>query len=79
VRDRDRIGVHVGHSASGLARWATSCTFPSAGIPEPLCDALRSALGQPGTSLDSACETVTQALRQRGEDDMTLVLARIRR
>ena len=43
-----------------------------------LRDALGSALGKPGTSLDSACETVTQALRQRGEDDITLVLARIR-
>jgi serine phosphatase RsbU (regulator of sigma subunit) len=44
-----------------------------------LRDALGSALDQPGTPLDRACETVTQALRQRGEDDMTLVLARIRR
>jgi serine phosphatase RsbU (regulator of sigma subunit) len=43
-----------------------------------LRDALGSALGKPGTSLDSACETVTQALRQRGEDDITLVLARVR-
>ncbi len=47
--------------------------------------ALGSALGPgPGQtchplSLDGACEAVTQALRQRGEDDMTLVLARIRR
>ena len=40
--------------------------------------ALGSALARPGASLDSACETVTQALRQRGEDDITLVLARIR-
>jgi serine phosphatase RsbU (regulator of sigma subunit) len=43
-----------------------------------LRDALGSALAQPGASLDSAAETVTQALRQRGEDDITLVLARIR-
>jgi hypothetical protein len=43
-----------------------------------LRDALGSALAQPGASLDSASETVTQALRQRGEDDITLVLARIR-
>jgi len=42
---------------------------------------LGSGLGQTGhsVSLDSACEVVIQALRQRGEDDMTLVLARIRR
>jgi PAS domain S-box-containing protein len=40
--------------------------------------ALSSALDQPGTSLDSASETISQALRQRGEDDITLVLARIR-
>jgi serine phosphatase RsbU (regulator of sigma subunit) len=43
-----------------------------------LRDGLGSALAQPGVSLDSACETITQALRQRGEDDITLVLARIR-
>ena len=43
-----------------------------------LRDALGSALEQPGASLDSACEVTTQALRQRGEDDITLVLARIR-
>jgi serine phosphatase RsbU (regulator of sigma subunit) len=43
-----------------------------------LRDAIGPALGQPGMSLDAACETATQALRQRGEDDMTLVLARIR-
>ena len=43
-----------------------------------LRDALSSALDHPGTSLDSASETISQALRQRGEDDITLVLARIR-
>ena len=43
-----------------------------------LRDALGSVLDQPGTSLDSASETISQALRQRGEDDITLVLARIR-
>jgi serine phosphatase RsbU (regulator of sigma subunit) len=43
-----------------------------------LRDALGTALDQPGTSLDSASETICQALRQRGEDDITLVLARIR-
>jgi hypothetical protein len=40
--------------------------------------ALSSALAQPGATLDHCCETVTQALRQRGEDDITLVLARLR-
>jgi serine phosphatase RsbU (regulator of sigma subunit) len=43
-----------------------------------LREALSPALARPGASLDSACESVTQALRQRGEDDITLVLARIR-
>ena len=43
-----------------------------------LRDALSSALAQPGAALDSTCETVTRALRQRGEDDITLVLARVR-
>jgi serine phosphatase RsbU (regulator of sigma subunit) len=43
-----------------------------------LRDALSSALARPGATLDSTCETVTQALRQRGEDDITLVLARVR-
>jgi len=36
------------------------------------------ALTEPGTTLGGACETVTQALRQHGEDDITLVLARLR-
>jgi hypothetical protein len=36
------------------------------------------ALAQPGATLDHCCETVTQAVRQRGEDDITLLLARIR-
>jgi hypothetical protein len=39
--------------------------------------ALSSALAGPGAALGSACETVTQTLRQHGEDDMTLVLARL--
>jgi hypothetical protein len=38
---------------------------------------LSSTLARPGR-LDDACETVTQRLRQHGEDDITLVLARIR-
>jgi serine phosphatase RsbU (regulator of sigma subunit) len=42
-----------------------------------LREALSTALSQPGT-LDDVCETVTQKLRQHGEDDITLVLARIR-
>ena len=41
-------------------------------------ETLSAALAQPGTTLDRCCETVTQALRQRGEDDITLLLARIR-
>jgi serine phosphatase RsbU (regulator of sigma subunit) len=44
-----------------------------------LRDALSSALARPGATLDNACGTVTQALRERGEDDATLVLARVRR
>jgi serine phosphatase RsbU (regulator of sigma subunit) len=43
-----------------------------------LRDALSTALARPGATLDSTCETVTRALRQRGEDDITLVLARVR-
>jgi Stage II sporulation protein E (SpoIIE)/GAF domain/PAS fold len=39
---------------------------------------LAAALAQPGTPLGRACQTVTQALREHGEDDITLVLARIR-
>jgi Stage II sporulation protein E (SpoIIE)/GAF domain len=40
--------------------------------------ALGSALATPQAPLDEACETVTQALCHHGEDDITLVLARIR-
>jgi GAF domain-containing protein len=43
-----------------------------------LRDTLSSALAGPGGTLDNCCETVTQALRQRGEDDITLMVARIR-
>jgi hypothetical protein len=39
---------------------------------------LGAALARPGTTLGGACERVTQALRQHGEDDITLVLARMR-
>jgi serine phosphatase RsbU (regulator of sigma subunit) len=43
-----------------------------------LRDALGSALTRPRATLGSTCATVTQTLRQHGEDDITLVLARIR-
>jgi serine phosphatase RsbU (regulator of sigma subunit) len=43
-----------------------------------LRDALASALAQPHAELDDACETITEKLRQHGEDDLTLVIARIR-
>jgi Stage II sporulation protein E (SpoIIE)/GAF domain len=43
-----------------------------------LRDALSSALARPGGTLGGACETVTRAFSQHGEDDITLVLARIR-
>src|SRR5215469_1270094 len=38
---------------------------------------LGTALTRPGHTLDSACEEVTEALHSRGEDDTTLVLARV--
>ena len=59
---------------------AESRTRPLEDGIDALRDALASALGRAGhpLPLDGACEAVTQALRQRGEDDMTLVLARIR-
>jgi hypothetical protein len=40
--------------------------------------ALGTALARPGGSLDRACAAITAAPRQPGEDDITLVLARIR-
>ena len=66
VRGMDRPShaeVVADHAARGLAA---------------LRDTLGTALAQPGGTLEVCCETVTQALRQRGEDDITLVLARIR-
>jgi len=42
-----------------------------------LRDCLVSVLAS-GSALSGACQAVTQALRQHGEDDITLVLARIR-
>jgi len=40
--------------------------------------ALSSALAEPGSTLDGACQTVTQLLYEHGEDDITLMLARTR-
>lgn len=39
--------------------------------------ALGSALTRPGHTLDGSCQEVTQALHSGGEDDITLVLARV--
>jgi hypothetical protein len=39
---------------------------------------LAAALADPSASLDSVCQRVTGTLREQGEDDITLVLARIR-
>jgi hypothetical protein len=43
-----------------------------------LCHELGRVLAEPGTTLDEASDAVTQELRQHREDDITLVLARIR-
>jgi serine phosphatase RsbU (regulator of sigma subunit) len=40
--------------------------------------ALSSVLAPPGSALDDACQKVAQMLREHGEDDITLMLARIR-
>jgi serine phosphatase RsbU (regulator of sigma subunit) len=42
-----------------------------------LSASLSAALADPGRSLDESCHEVTQALHSRGEDDITLVLARM--
>jgi hypothetical protein len=42
-----------------------------------LRSALSACLARPGANLDDACDAVTAQLRQHGEDDITLVLARI--
>ena len=42
-----------------------------------LTAALSGALCEPGHTLDGSCGQITQTLQQRGEDDITLVLARI--
>jgi serine phosphatase RsbU (regulator of sigma subunit) len=44
-----------------------------------LQDALSSALAEPGNSLEATCQAVTERLREHGEDDITLMLARVRR
>jgi hypothetical protein len=43
-----------------------------------LRESLSAALARPGETLDGCCARVTSELRQQGEDDVTLVLARIR-
>jgi serine phosphatase RsbU (regulator of sigma subunit) len=43
-----------------------------------LREALSSGLTRPGAALGSTCDMVTRRLREHGEDDITLVLARIR-
>ena len=40
--------------------------------------ALSSALAEPGSTLDGACQAVTQLMYEHGEDDITLMLARTR-
>jgi serine phosphatase RsbU (regulator of sigma subunit) len=42
-----------------------------------LQQALAAALAKPRSTLDGACKTVTRTLREHGEDDITLMLARI--
>jgi serine phosphatase RsbU (regulator of sigma subunit) len=44
-----------------------------------LGEALGTALAPAGSALGSACATATEALSQHGEDDITLVLARLGR
>jgi Stage II sporulation protein E (SpoIIE)/GAF domain len=41
--------------------------------------ALSAALAEPGSDLEGACGAITRALSAHGEDDITLLLARIRR
>lgn len=43
-----------------------------------LQETLAAVLARPGTTIDSACKATAQALRGHGEDDITLMLARIR-
>jgi Stage II sporulation protein E (SpoIIE)/GAF domain len=44
-----------------------------------LREALAATLARPGITLNDACQTVTDLMSKHGEDDITLVLARIRR
>ncbi len=53
-------------------------TRPIDGGLAALRRALSSVLAPPGSALDDACQKVTQMLREHGEDDITLMLARIR-
>ena len=43
-----------------------------------LREALGRSLAEPGATLGGTCHLVTDSLRHQGEDDITLVLARIR-
>jgi serine phosphatase RsbU (regulator of sigma subunit) len=53
-------------------------TRPIDGGLAALRQALSSVLAQAGSALDDACQKVTEMLREHGEDDITLMLARIR-
>ena len=55
-----------------------SRTRPIGDGMDALCGALGRVLGQPDATLGDACEQVTQVMSGHGEDDITLVLARIR-
>lgn len=43
-----------------------------------LQQALTAVLAEPGNTVDTACKATAQALREHGEDDITLLLARVR-
>jgi hypothetical protein len=64
-----------GQGTDGLAE---SRTRPLGDGIAALRDALSTGLARPGATLDGTCEAVTWALRQPGEDHITLVLARVR-
>lgn len=53
-------------------------TRPIDGGLAALRHALSSVLARPGSALDDSCQKVTQMLREHGEDDITLMLARVR-
>ena len=86
---RPRRGILPGHAGAACRREPPSRCTPTGwwrAAPGPWTTAWprcapRSARPWPGPArtLDEACDTVTQELRQHGEDDITLVLARIRR